>query len=399
MPANLIFTIDGTVQETAINLGAVPSPGTSVATRLILANVGDTAAGNLSVSVPILFGNDGNQWARLAPDVSGVPGPFTAGPLTLNPLQPGQQVALWTEADIQAGLTPSGNPRRYKVIVNGASGDFRTYQALFLKAHIFRRTVQTLSLKASIFVNDIDQTNLVWWFRADAVGFPYADGAAMTSGWKDHGSGHHDLTIPVAAPDVTPGIFHTTGVNGLPYVSIASGQGFDIPFGNISPAVSSKDLTFYWVADFAIPNGGLAVALNVYEDPTIVLAADIPIGFYGPGDPPAASFTAETSDAGGFNVRHTTAASSGGLQVVTCVINGTAGTITWYQNGIALTNEHAALQALTHTLGNDTVELFHYADAVYFVGKQCENVAYKAAHDATAVASNAAILKTRWGIP
>lgn len=391
------YAADGVTIITSLYLGSVGSPGSSSPQQVILENFGDGAAANLSLAIQSVPSVDGGEWGLLAPDVNGSPGTFVAGPLSLSALQPTERVAFWTKSSVSSGQSAKAIPRRYQVLVSGVNQDARAAQSLQMRASI--RVLPLLQMKANIHVNQIDQANLIWWFKGDNVGFAYADGVSMTSGWKDSTSHHYDATTPVAAPTVNPGVYHATGVNGLPYVSIASNQGFDIPFGNIPTPVSSKDLTFYFVSDYTLPLADLGGMLNVYENPEIIMVADAPAGFYGPGDPPTDSLDIETTDASGFNNRHTTAAAASGLQVITCVINGTAGTISWYRNGTLLTNEASALWALTHTLGNDTIELFHFAGSLFFVGKQCEHAAYSVAHDASAVASNAAILQAKWGIP
>jgi hypothetical protein len=390
------FAADGTTVITSLYLGSVGSPGASGSQQVILENFGDGGAANLSLSIQPVPNVDGSEWGLIAPDVGGSPGTFVAGPLSLATLQPNERVAFWTKSSVSSGQAAQAIPRRYQIVASGVNTSARPAGTLSLKASI--RVLPFLQMRANIHLNQIDQTNLIWWFKADNVGFAYTDGAAMTSGWKDSTAHHYDATTPVAAPSVNPGVYHATGVNGLPYVSIASNQGFDIPFGNIPTPVSSQDLTFYFVSDYTLPLADLGGMLNLYEDPEIIMIADAPADFYGPGDPPTDSLDIETTDASGFNNRHTTAAAASGLQVITCVINGTAGTISWYRNGTLLVNEASAMWALTHTLGNDTIELFHFASSLFFVGKQCEHAAYSVAHDATEVASNASVLMGKWGI-
>ena len=112
------FDSDGITVITIINVGNVATPSTSSPHKVFVDNNGDQIAQGVSVSLEQVGTNDGFVYGQLAPDVSGSPGTFTSGPLTLSNIVAGASTPIWFREVLVSGLTPDDNPRRYNILVN-----------------------------------------------------------------------------------------------------------------------------------------------------------------------------------------------------------------------------------------------------------------------------------------
>lgn len=238
----------------------------------------------------------------------------------------------------------------------------------------------------------LSTADMLWDFNAvDIVGLNDGD---SVSTWADSSPNGYDATD---GSSTTPPTYQTNEINGLPVVQIASGQGLNIAFGTISPAETVDDLTIYLVCDYT-PSGGFKVLMQAYEDPELGIGLDYPNNFYGAGDPTGNSIVVETSDGTGFNQKHNWVAAASGAQLLTFVLDKAGASLTIYRDGVELTEAGTGQNYLTHTLGSDTIELFHFASAAHLIGKVGRFVAYKVAHDGVTRAANEAILMADWGL-
>ena len=122
MPASLQFLAsDGTTVITTDNEGAIPSPGSSTATKYFVKNVGDVQCTNLVLSLVQVGSNDGVLYALIAPDSGGSPGTFGTSNITIGTLAAGASQAFWAKSTLTAGLTPNNNPRRWTIHAAGNS--------------------------------------------------------------------------------------------------------------------------------------------------------------------------------------------------------------------------------------------------------------------------------------
>jgi hypothetical protein len=219
------------------------------------------------------------------------------------------------------------------------------------------------------------------------------DGDNVTT-WPDSSPNGYDA---VDGGSTAPPTYQTNEFNGLPVVQVATGQGLDIAFGTISPAETVNDLTVYLVSNYT-PNGGFKVLLFVYEDPELGIGMDYPNGFYGPSDPAGNAVVVETSNAAGFSQKHNWVSAVSGTQLLSFVLNKATSGLTIWRNGVELNEQGTGQHYLTHTFGNDTIELFHFASSAHFVGKIGRFIAYKTAHDTTTREAIEAELMTLYGI-
>lgn len=122
MPASLEFlAADGTTVITTDNEGAIPSPGSSTATKYFVKNVGDVSCTNLTLTIQQVGSNDGSLYALIAPDSGGSPGTFATTPITVGTLAAGASQAFWAKSSLTAGLTPNNNARRWNIHAEGNS--------------------------------------------------------------------------------------------------------------------------------------------------------------------------------------------------------------------------------------------------------------------------------------
>lgn len=104
---------DGSEVITTLPLGNVDSPETSDNEKVLVENFGDLDAEQVTITLVQVGTNDGDDYAKLAEDISGSPGTFATDPLALGTIAPLERVAIWTRVELPSGLTADANPRRY----------------------------------------------------------------------------------------------------------------------------------------------------------------------------------------------------------------------------------------------------------------------------------------------
>lgn len=107
------YDTDNVTVISSVSLGNINTPGTSIEKKLYVENYGDVALDGGTVAIVQVGLNDGDDYALVAPDVAGVPGSFTAGPLAIGTLAIATKYAFWTKAVLPSGLTPDLNQRVY----------------------------------------------------------------------------------------------------------------------------------------------------------------------------------------------------------------------------------------------------------------------------------------------
>lgn len=110
---------DGATVITTVDLGDIATPGSSANKKLFAQNFGTSAATSVVVSIEAVGTNDGDDYAKIAPDLSGSPGTFGTGDVSLGTIAALAKVAFWTQAVLPAGLTADANPRRFRLDARG----------------------------------------------------------------------------------------------------------------------------------------------------------------------------------------------------------------------------------------------------------------------------------------
>lgn len=120
MPASLRFLdTDGSTIIDTVNLGAVASPGTSADKLVHVQNFGDQTAQDVVASIEAVGTNDGDDFAEIAADSGGSPGPFDVVNIDLGNIDVLEVVPVWLRADVFTGVTPDQNPRRWNLKAAG----------------------------------------------------------------------------------------------------------------------------------------------------------------------------------------------------------------------------------------------------------------------------------------
>lgn len=120
MPAALrILDTDESTIITTKNLGSINTPGQSSNVKLFVENFGDETAQDVTVSIEALGTNDGDNYAQIAPDVSGSPGTWQTADLDLGDIDTLEHTPFWTRVVLPTGLTADNNPRRYQLDASG----------------------------------------------------------------------------------------------------------------------------------------------------------------------------------------------------------------------------------------------------------------------------------------
>lgn len=110
---------DGVTPISSLNLGNVDSPDQSGNERFFVKNIGDTTAQGTVVDLVGVGLNDGIDYAQDAPNNISEPGPFGTTQIAAGDIAAGSAVAIWTRAVLPAGVTATGNPRRYNIQARG----------------------------------------------------------------------------------------------------------------------------------------------------------------------------------------------------------------------------------------------------------------------------------------
>lgn len=114
MAATIELENDASAPITSFNWGSIQN-GASEQFKFHAKNTGDQSATSILISVTRLNNNDGIDLALLATDVAGNPGSFSASPLNIGTLAPGQSVTFWAKVLVPSGATPAGNPRQFNL--------------------------------------------------------------------------------------------------------------------------------------------------------------------------------------------------------------------------------------------------------------------------------------------
>lgn len=101
---------------TSVDEGNVESPETTTAVKRFVKNNGDESAEETELAIEAVGTNDGDDYAYLAPDVSGSPGAFVQTPLSLGTISPGSTVPFWLRESVPAARTADNNPRRFDLV-------------------------------------------------------------------------------------------------------------------------------------------------------------------------------------------------------------------------------------------------------------------------------------------
>jgi hypothetical protein len=117
MAATIEFEDDAASPLTSFNWGAIQD-GADSQFKFFAKNTGDQSATSVIISIARLNQNDGVDLALLAADVSGNPDTFSASPLNVGTLAPGDSVAFWLKVTVPSGTTPKGNPRQFDVVAD-----------------------------------------------------------------------------------------------------------------------------------------------------------------------------------------------------------------------------------------------------------------------------------------
>lgn len=119
MPATLIIENDALTPINTVNFGTVAGGGTQQI-RMLLTNTGSVTATSVVLSLTRITTNDGVDFTKLAPDVSGAPGAFSTNPLTPGTIASGGRYWFWVEVVVPVGASPQGNPRNFNIQVDYA---------------------------------------------------------------------------------------------------------------------------------------------------------------------------------------------------------------------------------------------------------------------------------------
>lgn len=120
MSASLrILDSNGTTVITTVDAGDIATPGSSANKKLFVQNFGTSAATAVVVSIEPVGTNDGDDYAKIAPDLSGSPGTFGTTDVSLGTIAPLATAPFWTQVVLPGGLTADANPRRFRLDATG----------------------------------------------------------------------------------------------------------------------------------------------------------------------------------------------------------------------------------------------------------------------------------------
>ena len=120
MSAQLRFlNTDEATVITTVNEGNVETPGSSANKKLFVQNFGTTEATAVTVSIEQVGTNDGSTYGQIAADVSGSPGTFGTGDVSLGTIAVLTDRAVWVKVVLPSGLTADANPRRFRLDATG----------------------------------------------------------------------------------------------------------------------------------------------------------------------------------------------------------------------------------------------------------------------------------------
>lgn len=117
MAANIEVEDDTGAAITSFNWGGIQD-GSLLQFKFLAKNTGDADAESVIIDNERLLQNDGVDLTLLALDAAGNPGAFSATPLNIGTMIPGQVVAFWVKVTVPTGTTPGGNPRQFNVVVD-----------------------------------------------------------------------------------------------------------------------------------------------------------------------------------------------------------------------------------------------------------------------------------------
>lgn len=117
MAANVEVEDDTGAAITSFNWGGIQD-GALLQFKFLAKNTGDVDADSVIIDAERLNTNDGVDLVLLALDVAGNPGSFSAVPLNIGTMIPGQVVAFWAKVTVPTGTTPGGNPRQFNLVVD-----------------------------------------------------------------------------------------------------------------------------------------------------------------------------------------------------------------------------------------------------------------------------------------
>lgn len=110
---------DGTTVITTVDVGDVATPGSSAEKKLFVQNFGTSDAVGVVVSIEAVGTNDGDDYAKIAEDLSGSPGTFGTADVSLGTIAPLASEPFWTQVVLPGGLTADANPRRFRLDATG----------------------------------------------------------------------------------------------------------------------------------------------------------------------------------------------------------------------------------------------------------------------------------------
>lgn len=115
MSAVLEIENDAGTPITSANFGAV-NGGANQALKFNVKNVGDQSATSVQLSIARLASNDGLDFAQIAEDIGGNPGPYGTVTLNLGTMIANAVISFWCKVTIPTGTTPAGNPRQFDLV-------------------------------------------------------------------------------------------------------------------------------------------------------------------------------------------------------------------------------------------------------------------------------------------
>lgn len=117
MAANVQIQDDAGSPLTSSNYGAI-NASSNQAKKFRVQNVGNQNADSVQIYLQRLGGNDGLDFAQIAPDADGNPGTYGTANLVIGTMVPDAIVYFWVKATVGANVTPAGNPRQFSILVN-----------------------------------------------------------------------------------------------------------------------------------------------------------------------------------------------------------------------------------------------------------------------------------------